>query len=124
MPPKQLVLTDPNSFLNLCALAQVQNDQGIIDGATLEAYLQQNCPPEPVSPEEFGNLTTQYIIAFLKTVPVGENGYKEMLTTYYTLENEPFIDFFETEQDNPAETARRFISATSSTSLEPSAPQL
>jgi predicted dienelactone hydrolase len=92
------------SFLNLCVFVQVQNDQGIIDDASLEAYLQQSCPPEPVSPEEFGNLTTQYMIAFLKTVLVGENGYKEMLTTDYALENEPFIEFFETEQGDPAET--------------------
>jgi len=37
-------------------------------------------------------------------VLVGENGYKEMLTTDYALENEPFIEFFETEQGDPAET--------------------
>ena len=86
------------SFLNLCAVAQVQNEQGIIDDASLEAYLQQSCQSEPVSPEEFSNLTTQYMIAFLKTVLVGEKGYKEMLTTDYALENEPFIEFFETEQ--------------------------
>jgi predicted dienelactone hydrolase len=92
------------SFLNLCALAQVQNDQGIIDDISLEAFLQQSCQPEPVSPEEFSNLTTQYMIAFLKTVLVGEKGYKEMLTTDYALENEPFIEFFETEEGSPYET--------------------
>jgi predicted dienelactone hydrolase len=93
-----------NSFLNVCAVNQVLNDLGIIDDATLDAILQQNCPPEPVLPEEFGNLTTQYMIAFLKTVLVGENGYKEMLTTDYALENEPFIEFFETEQGSADET--------------------
>ena len=93
-----------NSFLNVCAVNQVLNDLGIIDDATLDAILQQICQPEPVSPEEFGNLTTQYMIAFLKTVLVGENNYKEMLTTDYALENEPFIEFFETEQGDPAET--------------------
>jgi len=44
------------------------------------------------------------MIAFLKTVLVGENGYKEMLTTDYALENEPFIEFFETEEGSPDET--------------------
>jgi len=87
-----------NSFLNLCAVNQVLNDQGIIDDATLDAILEQICQPEPVSPEEFGNLTSQYMIAFLKTVLVGENGYQEMLTPDYALENEPFIEFFETEK--------------------------
>ena len=92
------------SFLNLCALAQVQNDQGLIDDAALEAYLQQSCQPEPVSPEEFSNLTTQYMIAFLKTVLVGDKGYKEMLTRGYALESEPFIEFFETEEGSADET--------------------
>ena len=93
--------------MNVCAVNQVLNDLGIIDDATLDAILQQICQPEPVSPEEFGNLTTQYMIAFLKTVLVGENGYKEMLTTDYALENEPFIEFFETEKGSPrAQRAR------------------
>jgi predicted dienelactone hydrolase len=93
-----------NSFSNHCAYAQVVNDYGIWDDATLEAYLQQSCQPEPVSPEEFSNLTTQYMIAFLKTVLVREKGYKEMLTPGYALENEPFIELFETEEGSPDET--------------------
>jgi predicted dienelactone hydrolase len=92
------------SFLNHCALVQVQNGQGLIDDATLDAYLQQACQPEPVSPEEFSNLTTQYMIAFLKTVLVGEKGYEEMLTPGYALANEPFIELFETEEGSPDET--------------------
>jgi predicted dienelactone hydrolase len=95
---------DHFSFLNHCALIQVWRDQGIVDDASLEAYLQQSCQPEPVSPREFGDLTTQYMIAFLKTVLVGEKGYQEMLTTDYALENEPFIEFFETEEGSPYET--------------------
>ena len=89
------------SFLNHCALAQVVHDKGIGDDAALAGYLQQNCKPEPVSQEELGNLTTQYMIAFLKTVLVGETGYREMLTPGYALKNEPFIEFFETEQGSP-----------------------
>ncbi len=89
------------SFLCPCAVNQVLNDQGIIDDATLAAILQQACPAEPVPPEEFGNLTAQYMIAFLKTVLVREAGYKQMLTPEYALENEPFIEFFVTEQGSP-----------------------
>ena len=89
------------SFLNLCESMQVMHDYGIIDDATLDGNLQQMCPPEPVSQEELGNLTTQYMIAFLKTVLVRETGYKEMLTPGYALKNEPFIEFFETEQGSP-----------------------
>ena len=93
------------SFANVCAVNQVLNDQGIIDDATLDSILKAACPPEPVPPEEFGNLTTQYMIAFLKTVLVRETGYKEMLTPGYALENEPFIEFFDTEKgsSNPGD---------------------
>jgi predicted dienelactone hydrolase len=90
------------SFSNLCACNQVLNDQGIIDDATLDSILQAACPSEPVSEEEIGTLTSQYMIAFLKTVLVGETGYQEMLTTGYALKNEPFIELFETEQGSPS----------------------
>lgn len=92
------------SFLNHCAMAQVLNDHGIGDDASTAAYVQQNCQAEPVSPEEFSNLTTQYMIAFLKTTLVGGSSYKEMLTTEYALKNEPFVEFFETEQGDSNET--------------------
>ena len=78
------------------------NDYGIYDDATTDGYLQSMCPPEPVSQAELGNLTTECMIAFLKTTLVGEKGYKAMLTTDYALENEPYIEFFETEQVSPA----------------------
>jgi predicted dienelactone hydrolase len=93
-----------NSFLNSCACNQVLHDLGIIDDATLVSILEAACPREPVAPEEFGDLTAQYMIAFLKTVLVGEKGYEEMLTPGYALENEPFIEFFETEEGSPDET--------------------
>jgi predicted dienelactone hydrolase len=93
-----------SSFSNHCEYAQVMNDYGIYDDEMVNDYSQKMCQPEPVSQEELGNLTTQYMIAFLKTVLVGENGYKEMLTTDYALENEPFIEFFETEEGSPDET--------------------
>jgi predicted dienelactone hydrolase len=89
------------SFANICAINQVLHDQGIIDDATLDQILKMACPSEPVSEEEIGSLTSQYMIAFLKTVLVGETGYQDMLTTDYALENEPFIEFFETEKGSP-----------------------
>jgi dienelactone hydrolase len=86
------------SFINQCAIVQVMNDRGIIDDTALNDFLQKNCQPEPVAPDEFGTLTTQYMIAFLKTVLVGGTGYQEMLTPGYALKNEPFVEFFETEK--------------------------
>jgi len=90
-----------NSFLNVCPTNQVMHDMGIIDDATLTSILQAVCPAEPVPPEEFGNLTAQYMIAFLKTVLEKETAYKDMLTPDYALENDPFIEFFETENGGP-----------------------
>ncbi len=89
------------SFLNHCEMAQVQHDIGLYDDAALAGYVEQSCKPEPVAQEEIGNLTTQYMIAFLKTVLVGETGYKDILTPGYALKNEPFVEFFETEQGVP-----------------------
>jgi len=93
-----------NSFSSYCTYIHVLYDKGIIDDQMLDASIPSNCPPESISAAEIENLTTQYMIAFLKTVLVGENGYKEMLTTDYALENEPFIEFFETEEGSPDET--------------------
>jgi predicted dienelactone hydrolase len=89
------------SFANVCAVNQVLHDQGIIDDGTLDQILKIACPSEPVSEEEIGSLTAQYMIAFLKTVLVGETGYQEILTPSYALDNEPFIEFFETEKGSP-----------------------
>jgi predicted dienelactone hydrolase len=91
------------SFLNHCAIVQVLNDHGIGDDVSTADYVQKNCQTEPVSPEEFSDLTTQYMIAFLKNALVRGTDYKEMLTTGYALNNEPFIEFFETEQGDPNE---------------------
>jgi predicted dienelactone hydrolase len=93
-----------NSFSSYCAYLHVLYDKGSIDAQMLDAALPSSCPPESISAAEVENLTTQYMIAFLKTVLVGKKGYKEMLTTDYALENEPFIEFFETEQSSPDET--------------------
>jgi hypothetical protein len=93
-----------NSFSSYCTYIHVLHDKGLIDDQILDAAKPSNCPPESISAAEIENLTTQYMIAFLKTVLVGENGYKEMLTTDYALENEPFIEFFKTERGSPDET--------------------
>jgi predicted dienelactone hydrolase len=93
-----------NSFSSFCAYIHVLYDKGIIDAQVRDTALPGNCPQESIPATEIENLTTQYMIAFLKTVLVGENGYKEMLTPGYALENEPFIEFFETGEGSPAET--------------------
>jgi predicted dienelactone hydrolase len=90
------------SFSSTCScmsvLRELNGDQAT--DASLAVY----CPKEPLPPDETGNLMTRYMIAFLKTVLVGEKGYREMLTPGYALENEPFVEFFETEEGSPGET--------------------
>jgi predicted dienelactone hydrolase len=90
------------SFSSACSFMNVLRELNG-DEAT-DASLEQYCPKEPVSPDETGNLITRYMVAFLKTVLVGEKGYQKMLTPGYALENEPFIEFFETEEGSPDET--------------------
>jgi predicted dienelactone hydrolase len=70
------------------------------DEAT-DAMLKMYCPAEPTPPDETGNLVTRYMVAFLKTVLVGDPSYKEMLTPGYALANEPFVEFFVTEKGGP-----------------------
>jgi hypothetical protein len=93
-----------NSFSSYCTYIHILHDKGLIDDQILDAALPSNCPPESISAAEIENLTTQYMIAFLKTVLVGKNGYKDILTADYAVKNEPFIEFFETEKSNSAAT--------------------
>ena len=95
-----------NSFSSICPYIHVWHDRGIMDDQMRDTFIQAYCPQEPITPAEIENLTTQYMIAFLKTVLVRETGYKEMLTPGYALANEPFIEFFVTEKGS-SNTARR-----------------
>jgi predicted dienelactone hydrolase len=89
------------SFSSACSCLNVLRE--FLGDEATDSSLEQYCPKEPVPPDEIGNLTTRYMVAFLKTVLVGEKGYEEMLTTDYALEYEPFIEFFETEAGSPDE---------------------
>jgi dienelactone hydrolase len=92
------------SFSSYCNYIHILNDKGLIDDQILDAALPSNCPSESISASEIENLTTQYMIAFLNTVLVGKNGYKDILTADYAVKNEPFIEFFETEKSNSTAT--------------------
>ena len=90
------------SFSSACSLMNVLRELNG-DEAT-DASLAAYCPKEPLPPDETGNLITRYMIAFLKTVLAGEKGYRDMLTPGYALENEPSVEFFDTEEGSPGET--------------------
>jgi Platelet-activating factor acetylhydrolase, isoform II len=89
------------SFSSACSYVRVMHDYGIYDDWLFELSLQFYCPYAPVPPDEYGNLLTRYMIAFLKTVLAGEPAYREMLTPGYALANEPYIEFFVTEKRSP-----------------------
>jgi predicted dienelactone hydrolase len=87
------------SFSSACSSMNVLRE---LNGDEItDSLLKLYCPKEPAPPDEIGNLATRYMVAFLKTVLVGEAGYLEILTPGYALANEPFIEFFETEQGSP-----------------------
>jgi predicted dienelactone hydrolase len=90
------------SFTSACScmdlLREVNGDE--VTDTMLKVY----CPKDPAPPDETGNLTTRYMVAFLKTVMVGDKCYEDMVTSDYALANEPFVEFFETEKGSP-ETA-------------------
>jgi predicted dienelactone hydrolase len=90
------------SFSSACSAMNVL--RALNGDEATDAALKMYCPAEPTPPDETGNLLTRYMVAFLKTVLVGDRGYREMLTPGYALENEPYIEFFETERGSPIQT--------------------
>jgi dienelactone hydrolase len=87
------------SFSSACSSMELLRE--INGDEVTETVLTVYCPKEPALPDETGNLVTRYMVAFLKTVLVGDRGYQEMLSSDYALANEPFVEFFETEKGSP-----------------------
>jgi len=89
-----------SSFSNACEACEVAFDLGLYDQTQRDGCVFWNCEvptiPEPLAYE----LTTQYMIAFLKANLAGEAGYQRFLTPGYALK-EPYIEFFVTEKRNP-----------------------
>ncbi len=88
-----------SSFCNICQIAYILYDKGIIDEATRDGMAGFGCGAPIPTPLAY-QLTTKYMIAFLKTNLAGEPGYQPILTPGYAL-NEPYIEFFVTEKRNP-----------------------
>ena len=74
--------------------------RGLNGDEATDAVLKMYSPKESVPPDETGNVITRYMIAFLRTVLVGDDAYRETLTSTYALANEPLVEFFETEKGN------------------------
>jgi len=87
------------SFSNICEAAQVFIDTNI-DPATGEWMLDTFCTADIISSPLAHQLTSKYMIAFLKTHLVGESGYQNMLTPGWAQSRESVIEFFITEKRN------------------------
>ena len=88
-----------SSFCNICEIAFILFDKGIIDEITRDAMAGFGCSAPLPTPLGY-QLATKYMIAFLKTHLAGEQGYQSMLTPGHALK-EPYIEFFVTEKRNP-----------------------
>jgi predicted dienelactone hydrolase len=87
------------TFSNLCEAAYVLYDKGILDEAGRDGMAGFACAA-PIPTSLAYQLTTKYMIAFLKKNLAGEQGYQNILTSGYA-HNEPYIEFFVTEKRNP-----------------------
>lgn len=86
------------SFTNACASWTRDHDLGKIDEETYNAYKDEFCYPSPEHTKTVGDLTTMYMIAFLKANLTGDHSYDYILTPDYALKEQPLVEFFDTEK--------------------------
>jgi dienelactone hydrolase len=97
------------SFMNWCESIAVclKNEliyefyDGWVDENWLNYWYYAQCGyPNLIPNQESWRITTQYMIAFLKTYLNGEQGYKNMLTPGWAITREKYVEFFVTEKRN------------------------
>jgi len=88
------------SFTNLCEALPILLAHGLITQASYDRLLPIRCGTA-LSTTETHRISTQYMVAFLKTVLAGEPGYQRFLTPGYALTREPWAEFFVTERRSP-----------------------
>ena len=89
------------SFSNICGVFLRYFDMGWLDNDWwINTGYPSLCFISPENILEVQNLTTMYMVAFLKTVLVGDHDYQYLLTPGYALTNEPQVEFFVTEKQN------------------------
>ena len=87
-------------FANSCIDLYFALDTGWIDEELFKEYFVGNCYSSLEHAQAVLDLITMYMVAFLKTVLVGDPGYQYFLTPGYALTNEPLAEFFVTEKQN------------------------
>jgi hypothetical protein len=91
------------TFMNACEFFMVLDKVGIWPQWLVD-YLLGVCCTTSIPSLEAKRLAAKYMIAFLKTELVHEQGYQHILTPGYALNSEEFIEFFVTEKRNPNST--------------------
>lgn len=88
------------SFSNLCEAIPLLFNKGLVGEEDLH-WWEENVCSAPTPSSTVLQLSSKYMIAFLKTNLCRVQGYQSMLTPGYVLENEPYLEFFVTEKRNP-----------------------
>lgn len=88
------------AFTNVCNILHRNFDLGRVDEAFFNDVYPIACYGSPENITEAQNLTTMYMIAFLKTNLAGDHSYQYILTPGYALTEEPQVEFFVTEKRN------------------------
>ena len=101
-PSYRIDLNNSNhySFSDMCEAYQVLRDWGLLPPEVVDAFLATYCT-DSIPSLTAHQLTTKYMIAFLKTQLVGEPGYNRILTPGWAITREPDIEFFGTEKKDP-----------------------
>lgn len=93
-----IALVEHMSFADWCHMVDVAYDIGML---TQEEYDENICGVPPIPDLEVQRLTVKYMAAFLEVNLSGDHGYQYILTPGYAKNQEPYIEFFETEKKNP-----------------------
>jgi hypothetical protein len=88
------------TFSNRCESAPILLAHQMITQASYNSMIASACGA-PLPTGEAHRLVTKYMVAFLKTVLSGEEGYQPILTPGHALRFENVIEFFVTEKRSP-----------------------
>jgi hypothetical protein len=90
------------TFTSMCEFFMVMGRIGLWSQSDVDMLLQYNCTTA-VPSDEVQRLAAKYMISFLKTNLVQDQGYQQILTPGYALAKGQFIEFFVTEKRNGAQ---------------------
>ncbi len=96
------------AFSNACGALFRNYDIGWFPWEAVEALSEFFCYSTPEHALEIQNITTMYMVAFLKANLVGDHSYQYILTPGYALTEQPLVEFFVTEKRNGVEVTEEW----------------